>query len=93
MSQIDWGDLQPTSEVRAATEARIGALVHREHVALRRRGSGFEAQVRTLLPGRSTLLRLHGESLAEVIDRAAELLAIVESERARQRGASLRAAS
>lgn len=86
ISRIDWGDLQPTVDVRAAVEARIAPLSHRDRVALRRRGSGFEAQVRTLLPGRSTLLRLHGESLTDVVERTAELLAIVASETARQQG-------
>jgi hypothetical protein len=85
MIDIDWGDLSPTLEVRRAVEARISTLaLERERVTLRRRGSGFEAQVRTALPGRSTVLRLHGEDLCDVVDRTAELLSIVVRESARQ---------
>lgn len=87
MIDIDWGDLSPTREVRNAVEARIRSLslsLERERVMLRRRGSGFEAQVRTALPGRSTVLRLHGEDLCDVVDRTAELLSIVVRESARQ---------
>lgn len=94
MIDIDWGDLSPTLEVRSAIEARIGRLrLERERVTLRRRGSGYEAQVRTALPGRSTVLRLHGEDLCDVVDRTAELLAIVVRESARQSQTSYRAAS
>lgn len=78
MIDIDWGDLTPTFEVRAAVEARLRELrLARERVSLRRRGNGYEAQVRTAMPGRSTVLRLHGEDLCEVVDRTAELLSIV----------------
>ncbi len=86
MIEIDWGDLHPSHEERVAVESRVSALIamHRERVSLRRRGSGYEAQVRTALPGRSTILRLHGESLHDVVDRAAELLTIVARESARQ---------
>jgi hypothetical protein len=95
MIDIDWGDLDPSQEERTAVERRVGTLIamHRERVSLRRRGSGYEAQVRTALPGRSTMLRLHGESLDDVIDRAAELLTIVARESARQHGEALAAAS
>jgi hypothetical protein len=94
MINIDWGDLSPTLELRNAVEARIGRLcLDREQVTLRRRGSGYEAQVRTALPGRSTVLRLHGEDLYDVVDRTAELLSIVARESARQRPVPLQAAS
>lgn len=86
MIDIDWGDLHPSSEEREALESRVRMVValHREQVSLRRRGSGYEAHVRTALPGRSTVLRLHGESLHDVVDRTAELLTIVARESARQ---------
>ncbi len=87
MITIDWGDLHPSQELLALVNARIAGLreLEREHVALRRRGSGYEARVRTALPGRSTLLRLHGEDLSDLLDRATELLLIVARESARQR--------
>lgn len=86
MIEIDWGDLHPPLEVRSAVEARVRTLpLSRERILVARRGAGYEAQVRTLLPGRSTLLRLHGEDLRDVIERATELLSIVASESARQR--------
>lgn len=85
MIEIDWGDLKPTLAVRAAIEARIGELtLEPERLTLRRRGSGYEAQVRTALPGRATVLRLHGEDLCDVVQRTAELLSIVARESARQ---------
>ncbi len=85
MIEIDWGDLHPTRDVVAAAEARVRTLpLARERVVVRRRGSGYEAHVRTALAGGSTVLRLHGEDLGDVIDRATELLSIVVSESARQ---------
>lgn len=88
MIEIDWGDLNPPVEVRAAAEARVGTLpLARERVIVRRRGAGYEAHVRTLLPGGSTVLRLHGEDLRDVIERAAELLSIVLRESTRQHAA------
>lgn len=99
MIDIDWGDLSPTRELKSTIEARICRFgLQRERVRLRRRGSGYEAQVHTALPGRSTVLRLHGENLCDVIDRTAALLSIVARESARQKQtrplpSSLRAAS
>ena len=95
MIEIDWGDVQPSLEERVAVESRVRPLIamHHEQVSLRRRGSGYEAQVRTALPGRSTVLRLHGDTLGDVVDRAAELLTIVARESARQHGGALAAAS
>lgn len=90
MITFDWGDSHPSQELQADLRLRMAPLVelHRERVALRRRGSGYEAQVRTALPGRSTVLRLHGEDLADVVDRATELLLIVARESAKQRSLS-----
>ncbi len=95
MIEIDWGDVQPSLDERVAVESRVRPLIarHHEQVSLRRRGSGYEAQVRTALPGRSTVLRLHADTLGDVVDRAAELLTIVARESARQHGEALAAAS
>ncbi|HEY8427391.1 MAG TPA: hypothetical protein VIL20_03420 [Sandaracinaceae bacterium] len=94
MIEIDWGDLNPPQEVRTAAEARVGTLpLARERVIVRRCGAGYEAHVRTTLPGGSTVLRLHGEDLCDVIDRAAELLSIVVHESTRRNGEAIAAAS
>jgi hypothetical protein len=87
MITIDWGDLHPSEELQAHVHARVAGLVElrRERVALRKRGSGYEAQVQTALPGRSTLLRLQGEDLSDLVERATDLLLIVARESARQR--------
>ncbi|MCZ7677316.1 MAG: hypothetical protein M5U28_00460 [Sandaracinaceae bacterium] len=85
MIEIDWGDLHPPLDVRAAAEARVRRLpLARERVVVRRRGSGYEAHVRTTVAGGSTMLRLHGEDLRDVVDRVTDLLSIVASESARQ---------
>ena len=85
MIEIDWGDLHPAWEVRAATEARVRTLpLARERVVVRRKGTGYEAHVRTTIAGGSTTLRLHGEDLRDVVDRVTDLLSIVASVSARQ---------
>jgi hypothetical protein len=85
---IDWDDVDPTPELRARVETRFAALRPRgahPHLALRRLGSGCEAEVRMVSASRSTVLRLHGENLGDVVDRVLELLHIVERETERQR--------
>jgi hypothetical protein len=90
MVEIDWGDLTPTRLQRARAEARVGELSDLEGpvVLLRRRGGGYEAQLRTLSPAAPAELRLHGDDLSAVVDRAVHLLSIVvrESSRLHQSG-------
>lgn len=85
MVEVDWGDLTPTHRQRARVQARVEELAHIEGpiVSLRRRGSGYEAHLTTPLPAAPAELRLAGDDLGSVIDRACELLSIVarESER------------
>ncbi len=85
MVEVDWGDLSPTQLQRIRVQSRIAQLAHIEGpvVSLRRRGSGYEAHLTTPLPAAPAELRLSGEDLGSVIDRACDLLAIVvrESER------------
>lgn len=79
MIDIDWGDLTPTHGQRARIEARVGMLkdIDGPVVSLRRRGHGYEAQLLTPLPAAPAELRLHGDDLASVVDRAVDLLSIV----------------
>jgi hypothetical protein len=85
MVEVDWGDLSPTHLQRARVQSRVAELAHIDGptVSLRRRGSGYEARLTTPLPAAPAELRLAGDDLGSVIDRACDLLAIVvrESER------------
>ncbi len=87
MIEVDWGDLTPTRRQRVRVQSRVDELahVHGPIVSLRRRGSGYEACLTTPLPAAPAELRLSGDDLGSVIDRACDLLAIVvrESEHAR----------
>jgi hypothetical protein len=77
MINIDWGDLQPTSGQRALVEARVSTLGDLEGpvVALRKRGHGYEATLQA--PCAPAELRLQGDDLANVVERAVHLLSIV----------------
>jgi hypothetical protein len=85
MVDIDWGDLSPSRDQRAHVEGRLDELAHVDGpvVALRRRGSGYEARLTTPLPASPAELRLTGDDLASVVDRAVALLTIVARERRR----------
>ncbi|HEY8429095.1 MAG TPA: hypothetical protein VIL20_12000 [Sandaracinaceae bacterium] len=76
MAEIDWGDLTPTHAQRARARAWLAELAGLEGpvVALRRRGSGYEAHLLTLPPAE---VRLAGEDLVSVIDRACHFLSFV----------------
>ncbi len=80
MIAIDWGDVEPTNGQRARVEARVGAVTDIDGpvVSLRKRGHGYEAQLLIAAP---TELRLQGDDLASVVERAVVLLAIVEYSR------------
>lgn len=82
MVEIDWGDLTPTHGQRARAQARLDELADLEGpvVALRRRGSGYEAHLVTPLPAAPAEVRLSGDDLASVIDRACRFLSIVARE-------------
>lgn len=86
MVDIDWGDLSPSRDQRAHVEARLDELAHVDGpvVALRRRGSGYEARLTTPLPASPAELRLTGDDLASVVDRTVALLAIVAREQRRR---------
>jgi hypothetical protein len=79
--QIDWSDIEPTPRDRGTVERVLRALPNRERVVLSRRGSGYEARVVLELADRSTSLKLHAESLTEVVDRIAEIVSIVAAAR------------
>lgn len=81
--EIDWSDIEPTERDRGAVERALGGLLDaaREKVLFRRRGSGYEARVILELCDRTTSLKLHAESFAEVVDRLAELVRIVVAQR------------
>jgi hypothetical protein len=82
MIEIDWGDLAPARDVRERIEARVVELkdLTGPVVALRRRGSGYEAELRALHAPEE--LRLHGDDLAGLAERAVALLAFVAQRRA-----------
>lgn len=79
MVEIDWGDLTPTQVQRARVQARIAELAHLDGpvVALRRRGSSYEASLTTPLPAAPAEVRLTDGDLASVVDRVCQLLALV----------------
>lgn len=83
MVDIDWGDLKLSSGQRAHLQSRLDALARIDGpcVALRRRGSGYEAHLVTPLPTSPAELRLAGDDLSSVIDRTIELLSIMAGER------------
>lgn len=83
MVDIDWGDLTPTQGQRARVQARVAELayLHGPVVALRRRGSAYEARVTSSMPNAPAEVRLSDSDLASVVDRACQLLAIVAHER------------
>lgn len=77
MIAIDWGDLHPTHGQRARVTARLEAareLTGGPVLSLRRRGHGYEARLVTPLDAE---LRLHGDDLTGVVERAVDLLSIV----------------
>ncbi len=79
MVDIDWGDLTPTTGQRERAQARIAALGSLDGpvVALRRRGSGYEATLTTPAPAAPAEVRLSGDDLASVIERACQFLSYV----------------
>lgn len=82
MIEIDWGDLRPTQGQRARVEAsldRLGGLVG-PVIGLRRKGSGFEAQLTTFPSPTPAEVRLQGDDLAGVVERAVALLEVVVRE-------------
>lgn len=83
MVEIDWGDLAPSAGQRARVEQRLGRLAELEgpSIGLRRKGGGYEAQLTSPIANAPVELRLHGDDLGSVIDRAVDLLAIVTRER------------
>jgi hypothetical protein len=76
MIAIDWGDLHPTSGQRARVDAQLRAAsdVVGPVVSLRRRGQGYEAQLLTPFDAE---LRLTGDDLSGVVERAVGLLSVV----------------
>ena len=87
--QIDWGDTMPSARQRAAIEDKlkvvsIGALdafAASPLIGLRRRGGGYEACLSTIRRRNGPVeLRLHGDDLGSVVDRAVSLLSIVSEE-------------
>lgn len=82
MVDIDWGDLTPTLGQRARAQARLAELAHLEGpvVALRRRGSSYEAQLTGALPSVPAEVRLSGDDLSSLIERACQFLSVVAHE-------------
>lgn len=76
MIEIDWGNLTPTSSERARVQERVDALAHLEGptVTLRRRARHYEAHLKSPC-SRPAELRVVGEDLASVVERAVSLLA------------------
>ena len=83
MVDIDWGDLTPSPAQRARAAQRLGELAELEgpSIGLRRKGAGYEAELTGPIASAPVELRLHGDDLGSVIDRAVDLLAIVTAER------------
>lgn len=83
MVDIDWGDLKLSCGQRAHLQSRLDELAHIEgpSVALRRRGSGYEARLVTPMPTSPAELRLADDDLCSVIDRTIGLLTIMARER------------
>ncbi|HJL15181.1 MAG TPA: hypothetical protein RMH99_05970 [Sandaracinaceae bacterium LLY-WYZ-13_1] len=79
MVKIDWGDLEPSEGQRARVEAEVRRLaaITGPVIGLRRRGTGYEAQLTNTLPSHPAELRLHGDDLRSVVERAVDLLEIV----------------
>lgn len=76
MIAIDWGDLHPTHGQRARVAEHVQAASHLVGpvMSLRRRGHGYEACLST---PRDAELRVHGDDLTGVVERAVGLLTIV----------------
>lgn len=85
MVDIDWGNLTPSAGQRARMERRLAALadMHGPSIGLSRRGGGYEARLSSPIASAPVELRLHGDDLGSVIDRAVDLLVIVTRDPAR----------
>ena len=83
MVDIDWGDLTPSHVQRERALRRIAELgaLDGPAIGLRRKGGGYEAQLSSPIASSPVELRLHGDDLGSVIDRAVDLLAIVSRPR------------
>lgn len=73
--ELDWGDVTPLPGVRARIEARVrSAQANGPSIALHKTSSGYEAELR----GAQAECRLHDSDLRSLVDRAIDLIAMVE---------------
>jgi hypothetical protein len=81
--KVDWGNLCPTEQERAALASRLERLELRDRgvIVLRRRGGAYEARLCMATRGDTTELRLQDVTVMAAVDRLLSLVDIVGSER------------
>lgn len=73
--ELHWGDVMPAPGVRARIEARVrSSRANGPSIALHKTPSGYVAELR----GAPAECRLHDSDLRSVVERALDLIAMVE---------------